>query len=1148
MRQTQNSRLPGTGHPCYNTEKQGSAKGVWETMLKLILGRAKCGKTAAVMDAVRRRVAQGLGNTVLLIPEQYSHEAETELLRVCGDRLCLYAEVLSFTRLAVRVDAELGGAGRNALDKGGRLLCLARAVDAVGSRLKVCGSARRQAAMQQRLLQAIDECKTCCVSPEALTAYAEGREGGLAEGRTDALREKLGDLALVYGAYEAIAAQSGLDPMDRLTLLAERLPESRCAAGCFFIDGFTDFTAQEMLVIEALLRAGAELTVCLTADGLEESHEVFEPSRRAALKLLRLAEDLGCGAETEILPTPPGDRPMDVLERRLFSFDSGVSDADGRITLVRAPDVTTECEAAAAKCLALVREAGCRWRDVAVAARNYETYRAALESIFPHYGVPLYSARKSDLSEKPLIALIRAAYDTVTGGWDYDDIFTYLKTGLAGLDRAECDELENYAFLWSLRGSAWTKAEDWGLHPDGFTGDYTDEVQARLRRINALRRRAAGPLQVLAEAGTAAVTGSEQAEALAKFFDALSLPERLEAHAGALKAAGMAQTAAEYAQLWEIIADALEQAAAILGDAEMDLKTFGGLFCQMLSVYDIGSIPLSLDRVSAGDMDRMRRRHIRHLIVLGCDSASLPRAAEDSGIFSDDDYETLRAAGLELGSTAGERLDREFALIYNCFTLPEDSLTLSWCADAGDGSRAMPAFVVNRLAAVFGLTPESPASDDCRAAAPAPAFELAAAAVEGQTRTPLRAAALEYFQDKGQAPELEKLYAAAHLTRGRLSRSAVRALYGETPRLSASRLEKLSGCRFAFFLQYGLKAKPRQALEFSPPEYGTFIHYVLENVAKEVSGLGGFAAVTPEQIDGLSDKYVAAYVHERLNDFREKSPRFIYLFRRLTRTVRSVVGDMAAELAKSDFVPLDFELDFGDRENFPPLQVGEGEASLQLTGVADRVDGWVHDGKLCVRVADYKTGYKAFSLSDVWYGMGLQMLLYLFALQRSGDGRYGKEIVPAGVLYVPARDALLSASAELSPEEILAKKAKAKRRSGLLLDDDAILQAMEHGEIPDYLPVKFTKKGRSQENLATAEQLGLLSRHIDETLKALAAELHSGSVAADPWFRSQTDSACRFCDYAAVCHFDEANDSIRYLSPLKDAQVWEKLSAGKEEP
>ena len=1101
-------------------------------MLKLILGRAKSGKTAAIMDAIHRRVERLEGGAVLLIPEQYSHEAETELLRVCGDRLCLYAEVLSFTRLAARVDAQLGG-GQAVLDRGGRALCLARAVDAVGSRLRTCGGARRQPALQQRLLQAVDECKTGCIPPETLFE--------LAQGRNDALGDKLNDLALVYGAYEAIAAQSGLDPMDRLSLLAQRLPQSRYANACFFIDGFTDFTAQENRIIETLLRCGSEVTVCLTAAGLAEDHQIFEPSRRAAARLLRLAQSLDCPATVEVLPAPDRDRPMDVVERELFAFGNAQYDAGGQVSLSCAPDITGEVEAAAARCLALVRGTGCRWRDIAVAARNYDVYRAAVESVFPHYGIPVYSARKSDLTEKPLVALIASAYAVVTGGWELDDVLSYLKTGLAGLNRADCDRLENYAFLWSLHGNAWTKAEDWTAHPAGFSGEYTEAVWETLREINALRRRAAGPLLALAKAGAEADTGAGQARALAGYFDALALPAQLEAHARALKEQGLAQTAAEYAQLWELIAGALEQSAAILGDARMDLETFGKLFVHMLSAYEVGSIPLSLDRVSAGDMARMRRRHIRHLIVLGCDSDSVPQTAGEGGIFSDEDRETLRGAGLELGGTADERLDREFALLYNCLTLPEESLHLSWCAAGGEGGRAMPAFVVKRLAAVFGLAVETPDVAACRASAPEPALSLAAMALAGGG-TATQAAALEYFRQQGRESELQRLHDAARRDRGRLSRGAVRALYGDKLRLSASRIDKLSGCRFAYFLQYGLEAKPRQAAEFSPPEFGSFLHFVLEQTAREISAAGGFAAVRRETVDALCDKYVAQYVHETLNDFREKTPRFVYLFRRLTRDVRSVVGDMVAELARGDFVPLDFELDFGDRESFPPVRLGQGEDSLILTGIADRVDGYVHDGRLYVRVVDYKTGKKSFSLSDVWYGMGLQMLLYLFALQRSGAERYGKEIVPAGVLYVPARDALVSARADMTAEEILAEKAKARRRSGLLLDQGDILAAMERGETPQYIPVRLKDGAYQGDALASAEQLGALCRHIDATLQELAAQLRGGSVAADPWFRSQTDSACRYCDYAAACHFDAHEDKIRYINALRPAQVWEALA------
>ncbi len=1105
-------------------------------MLHLILGRAKSGKTAAVLEAIAGHVRRGEAPVVLIVPEQYSHEAERELLRVCGDGLSLCAEVLSFTRLYARVEAELGFGGRRTLDKGGRLLALARALTVTETRLHGLAAARRSAPMQTALMEAIDELKMGGVAPAALerTAAALAAEG-------EPLAEKLQDLALVCEAYDAVVARSGLDPMDRLTVLAGRIGESRLARGRIYIDGFTDFTAQQNAVLAALLRAGAEVTVCLSCEGLQEGHEIFEPSRRAALKLQKLARDADRDWDVTVRPPREGDGPLELLERELFAFGPVEADAGGRVTLRCAADLNAECEAAAQRCLELAQSGGCRWRDIALCARDMERYCSTLEGAFARYGVPLYLARRSALLSKPLPSLITGAYACVCRGWDYEDVMAYCKTGLAGLSGPECDTLEDYAFLWTLHGRAWSQDEDWALHPAGFGLDFSEEDRLALRDLNALRRRAMAPLWLLRARGTAATTAAQQAAALADYFQALSLPEQLERRATELEDLGMAQEAAEYAQLWDIVTGALRQCVAILGDTEMGQEDFGALFALVLSAYDLGSIPLSLDKVSAGDMERVRSRHVKHLIVLGCDSETLPRSEAPGGLFSDRDREALNAAGLELGDTAEGRLRREFALIYNCLTLPAESLCLSWCSAGGEAGQSAPSFVLRRCESIFRLPIETVDLRVCRSWAPGPARELAAMAGR-ETAGALHRAARRWFEAKGEGEALRRLEIAANLGRGSLSRRAVRALYGPRPRLSASRVEKLSDCAFAFFMRYGLLAKPRQPAGFKPPEKGSFLHDILEHVARDVQARGGFAAVERAEVEALCDEHVARYVHEKLFDFRQKNARFVYLFRRLTREVRAIVADMAEELRRSDFVPLDFELDFGDRGAFPPLELGEGEDTLVLTGVADRVDGWSHDGKLYLRVVDYKTGHKKFSLSDVWYGMGLQMLLYLFALEREGAARYGGEIVPAGVLYVPARDELIQSGSRLTPEKILEEKAKRLNRSGLLLNDPAVLEAMEHGDRPRYLPVKYNRLDEG--SLASAERLGVLSRHVDKTLRALAATLQRGSIEADPWFRSQTENACRYCDWAEACHFDERRDRRRCLVSMKTEEVWQKLEEG----
>ena len=1107
-------------------------------MLRFLIGRAGTGKTAALIGEIKENMARGVGSNILLVPEQYSHEAERELCRVCGDRLSLYAEVLSFTGLARSLETRRGGAAAPWLDQGGRMLCMALALQGVGARLTVYNAAQRRPEMQAMLLSAVDELKTARVDAEQLlTAAAECPDG---------LGDKLRDLALVLEAFDATAGNGRVDPADRLTYLAEQIDDGGLAPDTkVFVDGFIDFTRQEQEVLCAMLRQGIALTVCLTLDDFYGESEVFALSRRAAHMLEKAAEELGQEVKVSVMEADAaGENALRFFAEHMFDYTDAKFPGPAPIRLLRAESVSAECEQAAALCLELARDHGCRWRDIAIVARGFDDYRGTLESVFRHYGVPLYTAARSDLMAKPLPALIACAYEIIQGGWALDDMVSYLRTGLVGLEEAECDELESYLFKWQLRGSAWQRARDWRQHPDGYGGEYTPEIEEKLGRINALRRRVAGPLRAFEKAAREAETATAQAQALAGLFRDLRLPETLSRRADALQALGREKSASETRQLWELVVGALEQCDAILGDSAMDCEHFGRLFTLMLSKYDVGTIPVSLDRVTAGDFDRNRRRDIKYLIVLGASENRLPMAEEGGGVFSLDERQRLLELDIELGPGGDSELWREFALIYYTLTLPSESLSLLCPASDADGAALRPAFVFRRAQALFGVEAENADLTDARMSAEGPALNLAAQAIHGGGGR--ERAAADYFAET--APERSAaLKAASELTRGSLSKEGVARLYGKKLRLSASRVEKFASCRFAYFCQYGLKAKPHTPAGFEPPEMGVFMHYVLENVAREVGQRGGFRNVTDEELRTLTDHYVETYVHEELNDFQEKSSRFVYLFRRLRENVGRVVADMAAELRASDFTPLDFELNFAEASDIPPIELGEDAEAMSLIGIADRVDGWLHDGKLYLRVVDYKTGRKEFNLSEVLNGMNLQMLLYLFTLSNGGEARYGHEIVPAGIMYIPARSPMLSADAKPDAESVETERAKELRRSGLILDDAALQEAWEHGNEKRYIPIKFKYNKPSEDSIASLERLGLLDRHIRRQLKSMAKQLRAGSIAADPYYRSQSDNACLHCDYYDACHFVEGRggEKSRYLPKYSPAEVWAMMEEGE---
>ena len=862
-------------------------------MIRMILGRAGTGKTARVFGEIADCVRSGQKGLVLLVPEQYSHEAERELCRAAGDSLSLYGEVLSFTGLARKV--LVPGGGRPSMDGGGRLLCMAVAMEAAAGRLRVYQRGGRDPRLLDNLVRGIDRLRNVGFGGAELRAAAEQFPGMLGD--------KLLDLSLLTEAYAAAEGRSAADPADVMEALAERIGGSEAARGRFWVDGFSDFTALEKRVLRELIRAGTELTVCLTCD--RPGEEPFALPAETARWLRRTASECGQEwTETWMEPEAEGD-PLRFFLGHLFDFSRpSAPEAGGAIRLVTAADAYEECELAAAGMAELARR-GARWRDMAVAVRGFGDYRAALESACARYEVPLFLSGRGDTLRKSVPILIASALEAVTRGYESEAVFGDLTTGLSPVPPEECDRLENYVLLWNIRDAQWSRP--FTMHPEGYNRTMDEDAAARLAELNRLRARVIGPLRTLETAARAAATADGQARALADFLLAIRLPERLERRAAALDAADRRETAAEYEQLWGVVCAALRQFSDVLGDMPMDAERFRDLFCLMLSKYDVGVIPVSLDRVQAGDFDGMRRRHIRHLFLLGASDDRLPAPEETGGVFTASEREELSALGLSLGS-AEEDLSRELWRIYSCLALPSESLYISWPVSDGEGSGTTPSMVALRAAALFGLEPERGDIRRARTFSREAAYILAAEGAAGQT-APECAAALEYFRREGRGGELDALVRAAGAERGRLGQEAVRALYGERPYLSPTRAERFGDCRFAYFLQYGLKAKPRQPAVFDPRDYGTFMHYVLENVAREVMASGGFPESTDEQLRRLADKYVDEYIRTEMNDFAEKSARFTYLFRRLRETVRQVTEDMGRELRRSGFQPIDLELD-----------------------------------------------------------------------------------------------------------------------------------------------------------------------------------------------------------------------------------------------
>lgn len=1101
-------------------------------MLNLVIGRSGTGKSTLLL----RRACQHTDcQTILLVPDPHSHEAERRLCKHGGDRACLHAEVLTFSRLANRIFQTAGGLGRSELDQGGRLLLMSRAVQAVSGQLSIYAKPSRRPAFLSGLLDTADELKSCCISPDRLSSAGE-EIGGITG-------SKLKDLALICATYDAMTAQTALDPRDRLTQATEKLAKCRWAEGKhFYLDGFVDFTPQQLALIDLLLEQGESVTVALTCDHLEETEDgtgIFSPARRTAMQLQRLAaaRKQPCTVEVCRTTSPTRSPAITALEQRLFHTQEGESTSCGDdIRLFCAPAPRTEVEWTASTILSLVRKEGLRFRDIGVTARGYGRYDALVESVFDHCGIPVFRSAMSDILQKPVLSLVVAALDAVSGGYTYDDMFRYLKTDLTNLTRDERDLLENYVLKWDLHGSRWTQEAPWTMHPRGYGFPLEEEDRLLLEQVDALRRKVSTPLERLRTSRDQ--TGRGRAMALYALLEEIGIQQQLEARTDLLRQQGQLGLAEEYRQLWDILCNGLEQCALLLGSNLVEPDEFTALFKLVLSQYSVGTIPVSLDRVTAGELGRQSGHGIKVLFLLGADDSALPAVHSSTGLLSDDDREQLSAYGVDLGLRGIDRLYREMTDIYMACTRPDQKLLVSFSLRGNGGEELRPSFLVERLRHIFpDLTTLDGTDGLFRLCAPRPALEQAGTIP--QVRSAL--ASLPQW-----AAHIKRLDHSRNWQRGTLSRQSVDRLYGKQVPMSASRMDKYKACHFSYFMQYGLRAQPRRTAGFDAPEYGTFVHYVLEHVLRDGGWQSKSGEVDEHKLKQLTHRIISTYVQEELGGLEHQTARFRYLFHRLLSGVDQVVDNVVQELAASSFRPISFELGFGRNKDLPPVELEENGIKLSITGFVDRVDGWVHEDKLYLRVVDYKTGSKSFDLTEVANGMGLQMLLYLFTLRQKGLALYGKEIVPSGVLYIPARTAIVPGSHSMTEAEQRKLVDKQLRRKGLVLDDPEVLEAMES---PDergirFLPIKRNKNGSiSGDALVSATRFARLERHVERVLRDICTELASGNIAADPFWRGPEKNACQFCDYAAACHFEEGRggDCRRRMHTTKAADFWQSM-------
>ncbi len=1137
--------------------------------LRIVYGRSGSGKTTYCLSELKNRIeSQNQNKIVFLVPEQYSFQAEKDLINVLKTDGILETEVLSFQRMAYRIFNKTGGITYSHIHPAGKSMIVYRILDKLSDEFKLFSKSANQEGFVNKINTLITEFKRYNITPQKLADASQELE------EDNNLRQKLQELSVIYNEYENLLLERYRDGDDDLTVAAQKLLEHKLYDGAeIWIDGFASFTPQQYRIIGELLKQAKQVTITLCIDNLDKDSDngldVFLETRKAYKKLIFICKENNISIDAPIsLNNDPlvrfsQSKELSHLEKNYNAFPYQTWDRKTEdIVLFSSLNLYTEVEATARDIISLCRDKNLRFRDIAVLTGNMEAYEKIIDVLFTEYGIPYFIDSKVDINNHPLVRMILSMMDIFIENWTYKSVFSYLKSGLTKHKLEDIDLLENYVLSCGIRGSTWTR--EWRMSPDLIPDERALESQKKLlEQVNEIRKEVTGPLLEFRNETRGRRSAAEFCSAIYDFLVKMEVPQKIESSIDRFNKEGNLALANEYSQVWNTMMELFDQTVESMGDETFGIERFSKIFKIGLAEYKIGLIPLSLDQVLVGSADRSRCHKVKALYILGVNDGAFPSSGFIEGILSDQDRALLNNTGIELASDTRTQAFNEQYLIYKALTTSENTLRISWPIAGNDGKALRPSMVISRIRKLFpavteksNVIPENSVSEELKfISGQKPTFKSLVTNLrkkaDGIEIQPVWPEVYKWYSNnedwKHYCVRARRALSFKNIA-GQMSSDKVRSLYGDPIISSVSRLERYTACPFSFYVQYGLGAKERKIYKLSPPDIGTFMHMVIEKFSKLVQK----GEITWRSFDReWCNQKVSDIVDEMLERMQGSglaaSKRYTALTARLKRVVARAVWMVAQHIRLGNFEPVEYEVGFGENEKFPPITVelNSGER-IKLTGRIDRIDAFKTEKGTYLRIIDYKSGSKDFRLSDVYYGLQIQLLTYMDAIWENGDKVYHDEVLPGGMLYFKIDDPIIKSDGRLSEADIEKAIMKQLKMKGLLLADVKLIKAMDNTieGSSQIIPATLNKGDVLGKNTsgATLEQFKLLRKYIRKLLNDIGSEMLKGKVDIKPYKKKGT-TACKYCSFLSICQFDPAlkENTYKMLFDKDKDEVWDLI-------
>lgn len=1138
--------------------------------LEFILGNSGVGKTHHIYNQL---IEQSIKDTntplILIVPEQFTLQTQQEIIQLHPRKGIMNIEVLSFGRLAYRICNDLSMANMALLKETGKSMVIRKLVEDAKDRYPIFSSNIRKKGYVKELKGLITEFYQYDWQPEG---FKQARD----QIKNPLLIEKMKDAQMLFEAYKDYLKDNYITTENTLDLLVPAIAKNDFLKSAeVYIDGFYGFTPVQYRVIGELIKYSKDVHIAVTIDQEEDISDIEDESQLfyESKKIINNLREYTVNEKIELIIFSMENIPYRYknnsglfhLERNIFRYPYKTNeDMPNGLFMSYATNMRVETRYVVDAIMKLIMEKEFRYKDIAVVTGDLMSYEAILKQAFEQYKIPYFMDKKKNIISHPLVELLLTAIEVIYKDFSYDSIFRYIKTGLLDIDESIVDQMENYVLAYGIKGhKAWEK--EW-VKPYPYIEKDSGYVSSIIEDINNCRLKIIAPLMQLKdsisikERNVLTVT-----KGLYQWLNALELENKINFQASEFEQKGQLIYQKEYNQIYKMVIEILDQIVDILGEQKITIKKYALLLQAGFEECEMGLVPPGLDQVVIGDLERTRLKETKALFVVGLNEGKIPKTMERTNILSDVERVQLKSMGLLLAPDNKENIYKEQFSIYMALTRVSEKLYLSYAKSDLQGKSMRPSLLFHTIHKMFRslkvIEVDHLYQDRCIINKSKPTFssminKLNAMGVESiENNKDIKTLYQWYYNHTDWKDIITNFEKALYINNdeNNLCHEAVEALYGKVLKNSVSRLETFARCPFAHFMDYGLQLRERLDYSIKMPDIGILFHKAIDICSKKIDQRGLSWHHLKEPIrNELVEEAVSEVIEEEKRGLFTSSSRNIYLTKRLTRITKRALWAISKQISKGDFKPVEYELGFdGNRDGLNALSIDFNDKyAMKLSGRVDRVDAFEDDNAMYLTVVDYKSGNQSFDMLALYYGLQLQLFIYLNSVsemkEKANNYSTNKKVIPAGVFYFHIDDPIIKDVSDRNIQLIEEKILKELKLKGLVLDNKDIIKKLDGSfeKSSDIIPVALTVNGElsKQSSVASLEQFELLKQYTTYQAKNIGTSIIEGQLKPYPYKRKK-ETGCDYCKYLSICRFEKDTQGSKYrnLKELSKDEIWERM-------